>query len=134
MATYDKRKRSIYLTPPLQNALGAMPEGVSLTGRLTTIADRYAEMLERTRIERKFTPEEWDVLRAALQGVIHEPAAMIRGLVVGVRDYLDDVDEPREDGDLSDLHRSLLEKLETLSYHEEVAIVEAVEQWWRRQR
>lgn len=131
MADYDKRKKSIYITSPLEAALGAMPEGVKLTGRLSVIADRYTEILERTKVEEKFNQEEWGTIRDALHGVINEPAAMIRGLEVQVRDFLMDTSHEK-DGILRG-GDELLETLRTLTYTEEVAVVEAVEQYWRSQ-
>lgn len=127
----QEHKRSVYLTDRLRAVMG--PVGgdahgtVSLSGRITRIADRYGEILTRTRIQERFTPDEWDAICHIVIRLPQEPAASIRGLAVGVGDILPH--EQLADPWPIDVD-ALLEKLRALSYTEEVALMEAVEQWW----
>lgn len=129
-ASSEKRKRTLYMTDTLLDVVGPLDERVRLTARLTIIADRYKEILDSTQIRRTFTDAEWDILRGALQGTIYEPAAMIYPLHEDVADYLMDTHDTAE---LEDVEGALgiLGKLEKLSVAERIAVVEAVEQWWR---
>jgi len=127
----QSNKRSIYVTDRLRDTLGPVGEDsgsvVTLSGRITTIADRYAEIVKSARILTQFTDAEWMLLRDALNGTLHEPAATIRELWQGVEDAitLDGLaDKWSVDG------ADLIARLRALRFDEECALVETVEQWW----
>lgn len=129
-----EHKRSIYLTERLREVMGPVGGGsraiVSLSGRITQIADRFGEIVARTRIQERFTPDEWDAIRSILIRLPHESAGSIRGIAVDVGDILPH--EQLADPWPIDVD-GVLAKLSALSYVEEVAVVEAVEQWWLAQ-
>lgn len=123
-------KRSVYLSDQLLEVIGPIDGTTSLSGRINQIAERYRFVLERTRVAERFSEPEWNLLRDSLNGVWLQPAESIRGLSIGVQDSiaLDHLDRKwGVDG------TALLAKLRALTVAEEVALVEAVEQWWRKE-
>jgi len=95
------------------------------------VLDRYAEILRRERIEKLFTDAQWNALRDMLNGTLSEPAELIRGsLAMSWEDSIEDGIAEKWDVD----PQSMQQKLAALTYVQEVAIVEAVERWWRDQR
>ncbi len=69
-------RQNIYLPDHLRDYVSGHP---SLSGRISTILDRYQEMLRRTRIERRFTDAEMQAMRTTCAGWIAEPAATVFG-------------------------------------------------------
>lgn len=125
----NPKQISIYIGPPLEAAL-ATGGGRNRSHRINQIADRYLEILRRTSLP-EFSEAEWNLLRDALNGVLHEPAANVRGVWMGVQDAieLDGLDAKWDvDG------AALIKKLRDLSYTHEVALAEAIEEWWAGQR
>lgn len=117
------RKTTIYLTDRAEAVLAG---GESLSGSINRIADRYYEVMRRSRID--LTPGELDAVRDALNGWLAEPAATISGgPALEVEDALDDGLAERHGID----GRALVAKLRALTYPQEVALVDAVEQYWR---
>lgn len=122
-------KISIYAAPELDEALARNGGGRNRSHRINQIADRYAEMLRRTSLP-DMSEAEWSLLRDALNGVVHEPAAMIAHLAHGVADAirLDGLDRKwGVDG------AALVAKLEALDYAQEVRLLEDIEAWWSYQ-
>ncbi|WP_194724058.1 hypothetical protein [Noviherbaspirillum malthae] len=120
-------KKSIYIGPELEEAIGKDAEITGLSHRINQIGDRYAQIMKSIDIGPRFSEAEWNLVRDSLNGTSHEPAAMIQAVWHGISDSigLDQLDEKWEvDGP------ALLKKLQALSYVEQVALVEAVEQWW----
>lgn len=119
------KRTTIYLTDRAQAVLAG---GESLSGTINRIADRYYEILRRSRID--LTPAELDAVRDALSGWLAEPAATIAGgPALEVEDALPDglaekwgIDGP-----------ALVGKLRALTFAQEVALVDATEQYWRAQ-
>lgn len=117
------RRTTIYLTDRAEAALAG---GDSLSGSINRIADRYYEILRRSRID--LSDAEMDAVRDALNGWLAEPAATISGgPALEVEDALDDGLAERHGID----GRALVDKLRELSYAQEVALVDYVEQFWR---
>lgn len=117
------KRTTIYLTDRAQAVLAG---GESLSGTINRIADRYYEILRRSRID--LSEPEINAVRDALNGWLAEPAATIHGgPALEVEDAL-------EDG-LAERHgidgRALVAKLRALTYAQEVALVDSVEQYWR---
>jgi hypothetical protein len=122
----SSKRTSIYISEGLREILGLPDPAVSVTKRLTRIADRYKRILDHTHLSGRFSTAEWDLLRDLLSNVWHEPAATIRGLHVSIEDAIRlgrPIGRWMVDSD------SLLTKLRALTYVEEVAIVETIEQW-----
>lgn len=117
------RRTTIYLTDRAEAALAG---GDSLSGSINRIADRYYEILRRSRID--LSDAEMDAVRDALNGWLAEPAATIAGgPALEVADALDDGLAERHGID----GRALLAKLRGLTFAQEVALVDYVEQFWR---
>ena len=117
------RRTTIYLT---DRAEAVLTGGESLSGSINRIADRYYEIIRRSRID--LSPAELDAVRDALTGWLAEPAATISGgPALEVEDALADGLAERHGID----GRALVAKLRGLSYAQEVALVDAVEQFWR---
>lgn len=117
------RRTTIYLTDRAEAVLGGGP---SLSGTINRLADRHYEMMRRSRID--LTPAELDAVRDACNGWLAEPAATIAGgPALEVQDALDDglAEKHGIDGP------ALVAKLRGLSYAQEVALVDSVEQYWR---
>lgn len=92
--------------------------------------DRYHEILRRERVERIFSEAEWSALRDMLNGTLSEPASMCAGsLAMGWADSLEDGIAEKWGLDAAEM----AEKLRALTYPQELAVIEAVERWWRSQ-
>jgi hypothetical protein len=119
-------KKGIYFADAAEQLLGEIS-----SGRVNQVLDRYAEILRRERSEQLFGEAEWSALRDMLNGVISEPAGMIRGsLAMGWEDSLEDGIAEKWDVDPT----AMLAKLRALTFVQEVAVIEAVAVWWRQQR
>lgn len=117
------RRTTIYLTDRAEAVLAG---GESLSGSINRIADRYYEIIRRSRID--LSDAELAAVRDALNGWLAEPAATIAGgPALEVADALDDGLAERHGID----GRALLAKLRGLTYAQEVALVDSVEQFWR---
>ena len=117
--------------PVVTEALALNGGGRGMSHRLAQIADRYSEIMRRTPLP-DLSDAEWSLLRDALNGTLHEPAAMIRGaLALGVEDgiSLDGLD-----GKWGVDGAALAGKLRSLTYAQEVRLVEEIERWWAEQR
>jgi hypothetical protein len=95
----------------------------SLSGRVTEIIDRYFEMVRRTRIEKRFSKAEMNLMRDACLSWLPEPAATVfGGVALEVEDSLPDGLDKKWGVDA----HALIAKLNGLGPGEEVALVEAV--------
>jgi hypothetical protein len=112
----------------LADAPAQEPQPVAETlgeGRLHEIYQRYAEIVrrEQAHLSRLFSDEELHLIAAAFKGASFESAASCRGvwLLVEARMIDEDLDHAHQvDG------QALLDKLKTLSYAQEVALIEAL--------
>ena len=119
-------KKGIYFADAAEKLLGDIN-----SGRVNQVLDRYAEILRRERVEKMFSDAQWNALRDMLNGTLSEPAELIRGsLAMSWEDSIEDGIAEKWDVD----PQSMQQKLAALTYVQEVAIVEAVERWWRDQR
>jgi hypothetical protein len=122
------KRTTIYIAGPLEQAIGASPS--SLSGRLATIGDRYNEITRRVRVEAKFSEPELNALRDCCNGTLFEPAQLIDGAILA------NFEDSAEDGLYGKWEidgQVTAAKLAALTYPEQVALVEAIEQWWRTQ-
>lgn len=116
------RRATVYIADRAEAVLG----GDNLSGAINRVADRYYELVRRSRID--LAPAELDAVRDALNGWLAEPAATIAGgPALEVEDALPDglaerygIDGP-----------ALVARLRALTYAQEVALVDAAEQYWR---
>lgn len=119
-------KKGIYFADAAEQLLGDIS-----SGRVNQVLDRYAEILRRERVEKMFSDAQWNALRDLLNGTLSEPAELIRGsLAMSWEDSIEGGIAEKWDVD----PQSMQQKLAALTYVQEVAIVEAVERWWRDQR
>lgn len=122
------KRITIYLNPPLAEALEGLAAGDSVSGRLGAIAGRYTEILRRARIASRFTAHELDALRDCCNGTWFDPASLIDGAVLAnFQDALQDGLGNKWGIDPA----AVAERLRALSYPEQVALVEDIEQFWR---
>lgn len=116
------RKSTIYLGDRAEAILGRGP----LSSAINRVADRYYELVRRSRID--LPQPELDAVRDALNGWLAEPAATIAGgPALEVEDALPDGLAERHGID----GPALVAKLRGLTYAQEIALVDAVEQYWR---
>lgn len=119
------KRPSVYLTEQSTRYLAKRAD--SLSGAINQTVDRYEQVIKQTALP-PFTAEEIHTLLEATMGVLYQPAEMIAHLWHGIEDQLaDDLT-----GEISEPHRALIEKLKKLTYPQEVALLEKLEQ--RRQR
>lgn len=120
-------KQGVSFGPALKAALGPIDDSTTVSARVNQIGDRYAEIMRRVQIEKRFTDAEWNLLRDSLNGVYKQPASQIARLWHGIEDSIELdglADKWEVDGD------ALLAKLRDLQFVDEVAVVECVERWW----
>ncbi|TFH84957.1 hypothetical protein EQG41_19745 [Billgrantia azerbaijanica] len=109
--TRNKRRPSIYLSPPLERVNEALREGQSLSARLATIAERYELACSQPP---ELTDAERQLLGSTLSGTLLEPLLI---------KYLDREIEDSDAGDPSEL-RDLAARIRVMSYAERVAMIE----------
>ncbi|MGL6071342.1 hypothetical protein [Craterilacuibacter sp.] len=108
-------------------ATGASDTGThaEMDARSHEMLERYAEIIRREQLllSRRFADNELQLIAAVLQGIHFEGAAACRGLWLAVEARILDEDldhEHKVDAE------ALLAKLKTLSYTQEVALIEAL--------
>lgn len=105
-------RQNIYLPDHLRDYVADAP---SLSGRISTIIDRYREALRRTRVEQKFTADELTHIKRACWSWWIEPAATIFD---GIAMELEDEGVAPPD---------LIAKVRSLSAWEQIALAEWIE-------
>ena len=110
-----KKRTSLYISPPIAAAIDGVE---SISGRISAICDRYAEMTRRARVENIFSADELSEICKSCDGVIFDRARNIDGAILSnLEDYFSN--------DLYGLH--VAEKLINLDYSRQVALVEYIE-------
>jgi hypothetical protein len=109
----NKKRPSIYLSPPLEAVLDNLREGQSLSQRLAEIAERYQLACSQVPA---LTDQERHLLGNTLSGSLVEPL-MIK--------HLDAELEDSDAGDPSAL-RDLAARVRGMSYAERVALIESL--------
>ena len=109
----NKRRPSIYLSPPLERVVSQLGENQTLSQRLATIAERYELACSQPP---DLTDDERQLLGSTLSGTLLEPL-MIK--------YLDAEIEDSDAGDPSAL-RDLAGRVRGMSYAERVAMIESL--------
>lgn len=115
------KRPSVYLTDKSLKFLDS--RGESLSGAINQTVDRYDQVLKQTDLP-QFTTSEINTMLQAISGTLYEPAEMIAGFWQGIQDDL--VDDLTGEVDAADM--ALIEKLKTLTYPQEVALLERLEQ------
>lgn len=116
-------KRGIYFSDDQAEFLGDVT-----SKRVAVVVDRYREILRRERIDQEFSEVEWNLLRDIGNGTVFEPAQLIAGSLAQM------AEDSRPDGVFEKWDVApgeLITKLRCLTYAQEVAVVEAIEAWWR---
>jgi hypothetical protein len=115
------KRSSVYLSDQSMKFLESHRD--SLSGVINQTIDRYDKVLKHIELP-PFTTAEINTLLSATQGVLYQPAEMIAGLWQGVQDDLaDDLTRKLDAADMA-----LIEKLKTLTYPQEVALLERLGQ------
>lgn len=111
--TRNKKRPSIYLSPPLERVVENLRDGQSLSARLAEIAERYQLACSQAPA---LTDDERPLLGNTLSGSFVEPLLI---------KHLDAELEDSDAGDPSAL-RDLAARVRGMSYAERVAMVEAL--------
>lgn len=112
---------SVYLTE--QSTRFLENRGFTLSYAINQTIDRYEQVIKQIDLP-SFSPEEIDTLVDATMSVLYEPAEMIAHLWDGMEYHLiDDLT-----GEIAEPGRELIEKLKTLSFPQEVALLEKLDQ------
>jgi hypothetical protein len=119
------KRPSVYLTEGSLKFLENRAD--SLSGAINQTVDRYDQTLKQIDLP-KFSDAEINALLSATQGVLYQPAEMIAGLWQGIADGL--IDDLTEKIDADD--KKLIEKLKKLTFPQEVALLERLEQRRRK--
>ena len=120
------RKTSVYLTDRTEHLLGYVQEGDSLSGRINAVADRYAELITRSRrtVLPKFDRAELETLRIVM--LVWDSRKMPASQLLGA--LADEVLQMSVRGTESKSdHTSLMRKLAKLSPVEEIGLIEWLE-------
>lgn len=125
------KQTKIYISKALDEAMGVLQTDAfsSVTYRINVIGDRYNEIMRREKIETLFTEDELWLIKDSMNGTISEPACAIENVWFGVEDS---IDLDRLDEKWSVEKAPFMKKLKSLSFAQEVALVEHVEQFWRK--
>lgn len=109
--TRNKKRPSIYLSPPLEKVADQLREGHSLSARLAEIAERYALVCEEPP---ELSDQERHLLGNTLSGSVVDPM-----LIKYLHDEIEDSDAgtPEE-------CRELAHKVRHLSYAQRIALIE----------
>ena len=121
------KRTTIYLSPPLADALDGIPSG-GQSRRLGDIAERFGEIVRRARIRQRFPEAELNALRDCCNGTLFQPAQLIDGAVLAnFEDSLIDGLAEKWGIDAA----AVTAKLAGLSFADQVALVEDIEAFWR---
>ena len=121
------KRTTIYLNEPLALALqGLADRGQS--ARLGDIADRFAEIVRRARIAQRFSEAELMALRDCCNGTWFQPAKLIDGAVLA--NFSDSGPDGLYEKWGIDA-QAVIDKLQGLSFADQVALVEDIEGFWR---
>ena len=123
--TKRKNRATIFISPPLMAVIGDVPK---LSSRLAVIADRYTEILRRARIDTRFSEAEFNAIYDCCNGTWFEPAQLIvNAVLANFDDSLIDGLAEKWEIDAGEV----IAKLRALTYADQVALVEKIEQFWR---
>lgn len=127
------KKSSIYIPDRLDAVLGPCGEttGMSLSGRIAAIVDRYGEIIRRHRPQ--LTRAEWMLLMDALNGWASWAEAG-RTLMIGIALEVEDaIAMHRLDakwGLAPQQAQELVRRLRELSFAEAISVIDAAEMFW----
>ena len=123
------RKLGVYMSKPLE-ALIQGRDGLdeSLSGRLSTVAERYALIVEKHKPD--MSEAEWNACRDALNGVWLRDALSLSAIWAEIYD----ADALNGLGAKWGIDaKALAHRVRDMNAAEKVALVEAVENWWSDQ-
>ncbi|MDX2289795.1 MAG: hypothetical protein NW217_13350 [Hyphomicrobiaceae bacterium] len=119
------RKAGLYITPPIAALLAAREDQDSLSGRLSTVAERYSAILEAHKP--RLSEAEWNACRDALNGVWHGDMMSISLIGAAIADA-DNHDGLGAKWGVD--ARALAARVHEMPIAGKVALIEAVETWW----
>jgi hypothetical protein len=123
------RRTSLYLSEPLEAILAGRQDQDSLSGRLTTVAERYAAIVSAHRPQ--LSEAEWNACRDALNGVWLRDVLSVRAIWAEIADA-DRIDGLGDKWSIDG--QALAARIRDMPLAAQVALVEAVETWWAAQR
>lgn len=118
------RKLGVYMSGPLERLIANRGEQDSLSGRLSTVADRYLFICEKHKPN--LSEAEWNACRDALNGVWMSDTLSLSSVWASVYDADDDGLGAKWDIDA----KALAERIRSMDKAAIVSLVEHVEQWW----
>lgn len=122
------RKAGIYITEQLATLISGRENHDSLSGRISTIAERYGWIIDKHKPE--LTEPEWNACRDALNGVWLRDTDMLRMVWAEIAD----ADKINGLGAKWEVDaQALSQRIRDMTPAETVALVEAVEAWWAEQ-
>ncbi|MGM0927578.1 MAG: hypothetical protein ACQEXC_14325 [Pseudomonadota bacterium] len=107
----NKKRPSIYLSPPLEHVAEHLKDGESLSARLATIAERYAMICEEIP---PLTDKQRHILGNTLSGSVVDSM-----LIKYLHDELEDSDAGTQEE-----CRELAHKIRHLSHAQRIALIE----------
>lgn len=120
------RRVGLYLSPPIEAVLKGREERETLSGRIGSVAERYAAIIKAHRP--RLTEAEWNACRDALNGRYLGDVDMLPTVV-----WATIYDAGRLEGLGAQWGidaQALAQRIQAMPPVEQIALVEAVEQWW----
>lgn len=126
-----ERKLGVWMSEPLEALIHHREDQLSLSQRLSAVADRYRYICEEMCPD--LTEAEWNALRDVLNGywLLGDTRLGLSGIPLSI-----------EDGDRYDGlgakwaidAKALADKVDAMDAGTRIALVEAVERWWAETR
>lgn len=126
-----ERKLGVWMSEPLEALIHHRDDQLSLSQRLSAVADRYRYICDEMKPE--LSEAEWNALRDVLNGywLLSDARLGLSGIAINIID-----------GDLYDNlgakwgidAKALAAKVDAMDAGTTVALVEAVEKWWAETR
>jgi len=115
------KKTSVYISEDLEKKI-SLRSDQGLSARFNEIVERFSKLIFLLNPTRQFTEREIFLIEESLMGCIHYPVNIIRGIHVGIRDdfLLDETPE------LNKEEKTLLSKLEKLTFEQEISLIETL--------
>lgn len=122
------RKLGVYMSEPLERLVKDREAQDSLSGRLSTAADRYLEICDRHKPE--LSEAEWNACRDALNGCWMADTMSVESVWASIYDA-DRLDGLGKKWGID--AKALAIRIRDMPLVEKIALIEAVESWWAKQ-
>lgn len=121
------RKLGVYMSPPLEELVKDREDMNTLSGRLSTVAERYLKIIEAHKPD--LTEAEWNACRDALNGVWINDASTIAFAWASIYDADEDGLGEKWGVDA----QALAKRVREFDAATLVAFIESLETWWATQ-